>query len=293
MTGGGDDMWVGSELEGAATGVRIGPVPVERIEAAGRRIRRRRRTAVGALALASAVVLGGGVAAGLHATPAGARTGKAVGPAAGASASASASVPAVGRDPFTPVRVVIGQGTVDGKEWKLWEALWPLAPQDRAYQQALAVWQERSAVDPSLTRPTEDYVRQYWQPTEDVVNTYATLDGVRQKYDDQGSYPAPGRLDPQMADTFAGGVLGPRDKDSTPGPLPIRLAVLSLGPDVGKVVVTWTDGTTLEPEAVTVGDSPYRRLVVAEQPGKKVASWRFYGKDGRTLPDAGMRLLAE
>ncbi|MFJ3216748.1 hypothetical protein ACIPLC_12590 [Kitasatospora sp. NPDC086801] len=297
------DVWVGLGLAEAAAGAKIGPAPMTDILAGGRRIRRRRRSVVGALALASVVVLGGGAMAGLHGSPAGGDTVQALVPANGAPGGGTGGGPAAQptgapsaaaeRDPFTPVRVVIGQGVVDGKEWKLWEALWPAAPTERAYEQAVAVWQERSAVDPSIDKPTEDYVRQYQKPTEDVVNDYVTLDGVRQKHDEAGSYPAPGTLDPRMADTFGGGIMGPRDKAGTPGPLPIKLAVMSLGPEVGKVVVTWTDGTVLEPQLVTVGDSPYRRLVVAQQPDKKVKSWQFFNKEGAKLPDAGTKLLTE
>ncbi|BAJ31132.1 MULTISPECIES: hypothetical protein [Kitasatospora] len=293
-------MWVELGLAGAAAEVAVGPVPVDGIVAGGRRIRRRRRTAVGALALAAVTVLGGGAAAGLPGAPGGAGTAREIGPAAlggpaspSGPASAPASAPTAVRDPLTPVRVLIGQGVVDGREWQLWEALWPLAPQERAYEQALAVWQERHAVDPGLEAPTEAYVRQYWQPGEDVVNTYATLDGVRQKDDEQGGYPAPGHLEPWMADTFSGGLLAARDKDFRPGPLPVTLAVLALGPGIDKTVVTWTDGTVSELRPVTVGDSPYRRLVVAERPGVKVASWGFYDRSGAALPNAGEKMLTE
>ncbi|MFE2349866.1 hypothetical protein [Kitasatospora cineracea] len=298
---GNGEMWVELGLAGAAAEVRIGSVPVAGIEAGGRRIRRRRRTAVGALALASVVVLGGGTAAGLHAGTAGAGTARAIGPADGGAGGGSlvgagddgtpASPSAAARDPFAPVRVVIGQGVVDGKEWKLWEALWPVAPQERAYEQAVAVWQERSAVDPSLDKPTEAYVRQYWQPNEDVVDTYATLDGVRQKYDEQGSYPAPGHVAAGMGNTFSGGMMAARDKDARPGPLPVALAVMALGPDIAKVVVTWNDGSVVEPQLVTVGDSPYRRIVVPEQAGKRVVSWQFFDRSGAEVPNAGESML--
>ncbi|MFK0195016.1 hypothetical protein [Kitasatospora sp. NPDC090308] len=292
-------MWVELGLAGAAAQVPIGPVPVEGVEAGGRRIRRRRRTAVGALALASVVVLGGGAAAGPHAGPAGARTPQSTGPAGtggdGGPAAASPSAvssSAAPRDPLTPVRAVIGQGVVDGKEWKLWEALWPVAPQGRAYEQAVAVWQERSAVDPSPDRPTEAYVQQYRQPNEDVVNTCATLDGVRQKYDEQGGYPAPGHLEPGTGTTFSGGMMAARTKGDHPGPLPVALAVMAFGPDIAKVVVTWDDGTASEPPLVTVGDSPYRRTVVPEQGGKRAVSWQFFDRAGAEVPNAGEDMLS-
>ncbi|MGX4732688.1 hypothetical protein [Kitasatospora griseola] len=303
----GGDMAVELGLAAAAADVKIGSVPVEGIMAGGRRIRNRRRTVVGALALASVVALGGGTVAGLNGFAGSGSTAQALqaggsggalplvpGAEASAAPGAAATTTATGvRDPLKPVRVVIGQGTVDGKEWQLWEALWPVAPKEQAYAQALAVWEERHAVDPSVEKPTEAFVQQYWQPTEDVVNTYATLDGARQKYDRQGSYPAPGHLDPRMANTFSGGVLGPSAKSGTPGPLPIRLAVLAIGPDVGKVVVNWSDGSVAEPKPVVVEDSPYRMVVVPERAGLKVAAWHFFDKNGVALPDAGTRLLSE
>ncbi|MFF3004197.1 hypothetical protein ACFVTF_15480 [Kitasatospora sp. NPDC057940] len=295
------DVWVGLGLAEVASGARVGPAPMADIMAGGRRIRRRRRSVVGALALASVVVLGGGTMAGLHSSPAssgsqslvpangGPGGGTGGGPAAQPSGSATAE-----RDPLTPVRVPIAQGeTPDGKKWQLFTALWPVAPKDKAYEQAVAVWKERHAVDSSLDQPTEEYVQHYWQPNEDVVNDYVTLDGVRQPSDIQNSYPAPGHVPEGMADTFSGALVGARDKAGTPGPLPIKLAVMALGPDVGKVLVTWSDGSVMEPWLKAVGDSPYQRLVVAEQPGKKVTSWQFFDKKGAELPNAGEKMLTE
>ena len=305
--GTGGDLSVESGLAAAAAEVRIGPVPVERILAGGRRIRRRRRTVVGVLALASVVALGGGTAAGLHAFAGGGTAGPALAgssvgaglsgggaPAlvAGDTPSASASASAV-RDPFTPTRVVIGHGTLDGKEWKLWEALWPVAPKERAYEQAVAVWQERQAVDPSVEKPTEAFVQDYWHGNEDVINDYVTVDGVRQKYDTVGSAFAPGHTELWMSTKSAGFVLGPRAKDATPGPLPIRLVLLTLGWDIGKVVVTWSDGSVLEPELVTVGDAPELRAVVAERPGKKVVSWELFDRNGTKVPDGKIGFLTD
>ncbi|MFG2824728.1 hypothetical protein ACGFX4_35520 [Kitasatospora sp. NPDC048365] len=296
VTAGDGDLWIGRELAKAAAEVTVGPVPVEGITAGGRRIRNRRRTVIGALALASVVVLGSATAEGLYGSPGGRGGAPALAPAAGrtgGSPSQPSQPSQADRDPLAPVRVMIGLGTVEGKEWKVWAALWPVAPPERAYEQAVALWQDRSAVDPSLAKPTEDFVRQYWQPTEDLVNTYVTLDGVRRPHDTQSSYPAPGYLDPRTADTFSGTVLGSQDKSGTPGPLPIRLAVMAVGPGIGNVAVTWTDGTVTEPPLVTIGESPYRRLVVAEQPGKKVASWRFFDRHGTELPDTGEHMLTD
>ncbi|WP_406193112.1 hypothetical protein OH807_02170 [Kitasatospora sp. NBC_01560] len=293
-------VWVGLGLAEAAAGARVGPVPVPEIMAGGRRLRRRRRTLVGAVALASAVVLAGGVTAGLRALPGGdgsvqvvAAAGPGSGPASGATSGASASAaasPAV-RDPFTPVRTVLARGTVDGKEWKVWAALWPLAPKERAFEQARAVWQERSAVDPELAEPTAEYVQRYWQPDEDIVNVYFTVDGVRLGHDSEAAAPAPDRLPPGSdgQTTFGGGLLGHRGKDDTVAPFDV--AVLALGPNVAKVVVTWTDGTTTEPTPVTVGDSPIRRLALARPDGKHAKSWQFFDANGGKLPDDGTKIL--
>ncbi|MFJ7905926.1 hypothetical protein [Kitasatospora sp. NPDC096204] len=289
----GRDVWVGLGLAEAAAGARIGPAPVADIVAGGRRLRHRRRTVVGAVALASVVALTGGALAQLRPGPAPAHG---VGPAGVGTvlepATAAPSTTAAVRDPLTPVRVLLSQGAApDGKQWQLWAALWPEAPRERAFEQATAVWKERSRYDPAVAEPTEEYVQRYWQPDSDVVNVYFTVDGVRLSHDSEGSQPAPGKVDPRSRTTFGGGLFGHRGKGDTVAPLDVVL--LWLGPDVGRVVVTWTDGTSTEPPLVTVADSPVRTAVVARPGAKRAASWQFFDRDGRALPDAGAKFLTE
>ncbi|MFI2606588.1 hypothetical protein [Kitasatospora sp. NPDC018619] len=287
----GGDLWVGLGLAEAAAGARIGPAPVADIVAGGRRLRHRRRTVLGAVALAAVVALTGGALAQLRPGPAAAGTVLAPATAPPPAPSTDAATPAV-RDPLTPVRVLLGEGrTPDGKQWQLWEALWPQAPRERAFEQATAVWEERSRYDAAVSRPTEEYVQRYWQPDSDVTNVYFTVDGVRLSHDSEGAAAAPGKLDPRDRTSFGGGLVGHRGKGDTVAPLDVVL--LSLGPDVGRVVVTWADGSTTEPRPVTVADSPIRAMVVARPGTMRAKSWQFFDKDGRTLPDAGASFLTE
>ncbi|MGW7586107.1 hypothetical protein ACWGKU_12850 [Kitasatospora sp. NPDC054768] len=303
----GEDLWVGFGLAEAAAGARIGPAPVADIVAGGRRLRHRRRTVVGAAVLASVVALTGGAltqlspggapARGIGAAGVGAALSPAPGPTPERTPGWGSPIPLDGtapafRNPLAPVRVLLGQGlTPDGKQWQLWEALWPQAPQWQAFEQATAVWEERSRYDPTVPEPTPEYVRQYWQPDSDVTNVYFTVDGVRQSHDSEGTQAAPGKVDPRSRTDFGGGLVGHRGKGDTVAPLDVVL--LSLGPDVGRVVVTWADGSTTEPAFVTVADSPVRAMVVARPGTMRAKSWQFFDKDGNTLPDAGARYLTE
>ncbi|MEU1282702.1 hypothetical protein [Kitasatospora sp. NPDC005856] len=295
----GRDLWVGLGLAEAAAGARIGPVPVADIVAGGRRLRHRRRTVVGTVALAAVVALSGGALAQLRPNPSPAHgigpaeIGAVLAPAATAAPTAPATSTApVVRDPLTPTRVLLGEGrTPDGKHWQLWEALWPVAPRERAFEQATAVWEERSRYDSAVAKPTPEYVQRYWQPDCDVTNVYFTLDGERLSHDSEGAQPAPGTVDPRRRTEFGGGLVGHRGKGDTVAPLDVVL--LSLGPDVGRVVVTWMDGSTTEPPSVTVADSPIREMVVARPGTMRAKSWQFFDKDGNRLPDADAKYLTE
>ncbi|MFI6152829.1 hypothetical protein ACIBCA_09060 [Kitasatospora sp. NPDC051170] len=290
------DIWLGLGLAEAASEAKVGPVPMADIMAGGRRIRHRRRTVVGALALASAVALGGGALTQLHPAPVasaasgGPDTAAALGPA---SAPTKAATAPTAKDPLKPQRVLLTEGTTNGKSWKVWRALWPLAPKERAYEQALAVWQERSAYNPNATKPTEAYVQQYWQPDRDVTNDYVEVDGVRQSHDGQGDLPAAGHVLPQMTaqTTFGAGMLGHWSKED-PGPFfPAEIGTVSLGPAVDKVVVSWSDGTKSEPKPVTVGDSPIRVIAMGQPEGKRATLWQFFDRDGNKLPNEGIKLF--
>ncbi|MER7765456.1 hypothetical protein [Kitasatospora sp. NPDC096140] len=288
------DPWIGLGMAEAAAGAKVGPVPVADILAGGRRLRHRRRAVVGAVALASVLALTGGALAELRPDPAVGRLAPAGSGAASAAPTpaptAATAGPAV-RDPFTPVRVRIGQGVSNGRTWELWQALWPVAPKERAYEQALAVWQERAPFDPAVSKPTEDFVAHYWDPDADVVNTYLVVDGVRLQHDSEGTTPSPGKLDPRAATDVGGGLVGRSTKDGIVPPVDVVL--ISVGPDVGRVVVTWTDGTTTEPQPVTVGDSPTRRLAVARPGTMRAKSWQFFDKNGKQLPSNDAKYLTE
>ncbi|MER8182000.1 hypothetical protein [Kitasatospora sp. NPDC094015] len=186
------------------------------------------------------------------------------------------------RDPFTPVRAVLAQGsTADGKVWKAWAALWPRADRAQAVRQAQLLWAERHAADPSLAAPTAEFVQQYWQPDDDVVNLYFTLDGVRLPNDSTGSAPAPSTPHAGAAGSPTGVLLGHVGKGDTVAP--VDLAVLQVGSDVGKVVVTWQDGSTDEPQLTALADSPVHWVAVPRPAGRTAKQWQFYDRAGTLL----------
>jgi hypothetical protein len=189
----------------------------------------------------------------------------------------------VGRDPLTPVRVLLAQGGDGGKEWRSYAELWPAAANaDQAVAQAELIWQERHAAIPQLPRETDTEVRGRWRPGLDLVELYTTLDGKRLVDDSVHTVPAPSGK-PPVATTADKGL---------PGTLlalkgaelnnPVLLA--SVNPDVARVVVGWTDGTTSEPVPVPVGDSPTRWFSVARKaPGITSTTIKLYGADGGLL----------
>ncbi|WP_316524528.1 hypothetical protein [Kitasatospora brasiliensis] len=282
--GKGPDVWVGLGLAEAAGGARIGPAPVADIMAGGRRLRRRRRTVVGAAVLAAAVALAGGAVAQLRPDRAASQVAPAGVGTVPAPTHSPTATPAV-RDPLTPVRTLVGEGTTPGgKPWQLWAALWPLAPKERAFEQATAVREELRRYDAKVELPTEEYVRQYWQPDDDVITVYLMVDGVRLGHALEWDLPAPGKVPPTMQTNVNGGLVARSSKDGIVPP--VDLVHFMLGPDVGRVVVTWEDGSTTEPQAVTMGDSPFREMAVARKGTMLAKSWAFYDKDGKLIPEA-------
>ncbi|MFG3050955.1 hypothetical protein ACGFZP_08385 [Kitasatospora sp. NPDC048239] len=286
------DEAVARGLTGLAEGLEIGPVPYDRVVAGGRRRRLRRRSAVvGALALAVVAVAGGVAALGPNGsgrvtavTVAGAPS--AVAPGIGP--TATATVTAAARDPFTPVRVTLAQGTSNGKAWTAWAALWPAAAKDQALRQAGLIWQDQHAAGSDLPEPTEDFVRQYWRQGEDVVNLYVTLDGRRLPVDATHTTPSPqGRSadDSDRHGNLTGTAIGPLTKGGTSGPMlgAPDLVLLKVGGDTAKLVASWPDGTTFEPPLVTVGDSAVRWVAIPRREGRDGGKIKVYGADGVLL----------
>ncbi|MFI9331135.1 hypothetical protein ACIGZJ_26795 [Kitasatospora sp. NPDC052868] len=286
------DEAVARGLTGLAEGLEIGPVPYDRVVAGGRRRRLRRRSAaVGALALAVVAVAGGVAALGPNGsgrvtavTAAGAPSGV----APGAGPTATATVTAAARDPFTPVRVALAQGSSNGRAWTAWAALWPAAAKEQALRQAQLIWQDQHAAGSDLPEPTQDFVRQYWQEGEDVVNLYLTLDGRRLPVDATHTTPSPQGQLGAVADrygTLTGSAIGPRNKGGTDGPMlgAPDVVLVKVRASTARLVASWPDGTTFEPPLVTVGDSPVRWAAIprqADRPGGKI---RVYGADGALL----------
>ncbi|MBP0451950.1 hypothetical protein J5Y04_20755 [Kitasatospora sp. RG8] len=298
-----DENVVARSLAGLAEGVEIGPVPYDRVLAGGRRRRLRRRSAaVGALALAVVAVAGGGVVLGAGGGGAGAATvvtaaagsgasGAGAGQGSGAavpSARPTATVSAAARDPFTPVRVKLAEGTSNGKAWTAWAALWPATGKDQAYQQARLIWQDQRTARPDLPEPTEDFVRQYRHEGQDLVDLYVTLDGKRLPVGATHETPAPGGEPPRATDPYGnltGSALGPRAKDA-PDPAmkdAPTVVLLQVGSDAAKLVVTLPDGTTTEPAVVTVGDSPVRWVAIPRAAASAGGNIKVYGADGALL----------
>lgn len=267
------------------------PAPYELLVTGGRRRLRRRRlsTAGAALVLLAAVVGGGTALGGIGRGTAGAPAVAAVLPAAaatGASASATAAATATptaaGRDPFTPVRVVVGKGAADGKEWKAWAALWPAGTKEQALRQAELMWAERHAAIPQLPEPVEADVLRSWRAGRDLVNLYLTVDGRRQVDDSVHDSAVPGAPSPLSTGRDAGlegTLLGFKGGEMHASP--VLLAAVAL--DVARVVVTWDDGSTTEPVPVAVGDSPVRWFGVAKKAGGSAKSITLLGQDGSVL----------
>ncbi|MGV9265504.1 hypothetical protein ACWDRR_12670 [Kitasatospora sp. NPDC003701] len=274
-------------LSDLAEGAELRPAPYELLITGGRRrLRRRRLSTAGAVAVLLAAVVGGGTAlGGLDRGTAGGTALPAAAPA-GASVSATVAVaattPAAGRDPFAPVRVVIGQGTSNGKEWKAWAALWPAGTREQALRQAELMWEERHAAVPQLPEPVAADVLRSWRAGRDVVNLYVTVDGRRQVDDSVHDSAVPGAPGPLSTDPnggLEGTLLGFKGGEMHASPV----LLAAVAPDVDRVVVTWADGSTTEPRPVGVGDSPVRWFGVAKKAGSSAKSITLFGRDGGVL----------
>ncbi|MFF0297475.1 hypothetical protein ACFYST_28965 [Kitasatospora sp. NPDC004614] len=282
----GGDQPVELGLAAAAEAVTIGPVPVDGILDGGRRIRRRRRTMLGALTLASVVALGGGTAAGLYGFGGNGSNAQAVQAAAGDCAGASAKPQADGRDPLKPQRQMVTEGTTEGKKWQVWKSHWPLAPKEKAYEQAVAIWQERHAADPSLEKPTEASVQKSWSSTDDIIDLYSTVDGARQKRDTLAGIPAPGKTAGQQTRSVQLSVF---DGAGTPG-VPqntVTLSIVGPAPAKGDGCQPGQGASGAPQTGNSPADSQYQVNGVQTRPTEGVGDWRFAGQQSGTPTDSG------
>ncbi|MFJ7279556.1 hypothetical protein [Kitasatospora sp. NPDC098663] len=295
-----DRAGAGSEASAArvlgelAGSVEIGAVPYDRLVAGGRRrLRRRRLLTSGAVAvMVAAAVVGGTALGGLGRGPGDAADAGAVvadartvttAEAAAGTAGTAATPTAPARDPFTPVRVVVGQGTTNGRQWQAWAAFWPAAAtKEDALRQARLIWEDRHAAIPQLPETTRADIDRSWRPDVDLVNLYATVDGQRQIDDAMHDTPVPGTPDGAAIDraTSGGGtMLG--FKGGELGASPVVIA--GVRPQVAKVVVTWDTGGVSESVPVALGDSPTRWYAIAKKPGAQARTFTYYAADGAVL----------
>ncbi|MBV2152653.1 hypothetical protein [Kitasatospora sp. SUK 42] len=294
----GDEAAAASGLSDLAGSVEIGAVPYDSLVAGGRRRLRRRRllTAGAAVALVAAVAGGGTALAGYGrdggtTTVAAASAGTAApsttptaGPTPVATPTATPTPTAPVRDPFTPIRVKLGEGTANGHTWQAWAALWPAAPtKEDAHRQAQLMWEDRHAAIPQLPRSTDAEVDRGWRPDKDEVNLYLTLDGKRQVDDSTHQTDVPGTPGdedaPGAVTSVAGTMLGLKGAEMGDSPVVIQ----GVTPKVAKVVVTWRSGGTTEAVPATVGGSRTRWVAIAKKPGSEAKSFVYYGADGEVL----------
>ncbi|MEU8923181.1 hypothetical protein AB0D10_19925 [Kitasatospora sp. NPDC048545] len=285
----GDGAAVAARALGDLAGsVETGAVPYDRLVAGGRRRLRRRRllTAAAAAVLVTAVVGGGAVLGerGRQTVSTVAAASASVSASGSAPSSAAATPTAPARDPFTPVRVRVGEGTVDGRSWQAWAALWPAAPtREDAHRQEELLWEDRHAAIPQLPRTTDAEVDRAWRADLDAVNLYLTLDGTRQVDDSVHRTVVPGgptavSLPPSP---FSGGgtVLGLKGAELGDSPV----LICGVAPQVAKVVVTWVTGGSTEAVPVAVGDSPTHWFALAKKPGSDARTFTLYAADGSVL----------
>ncbi|MEV7773043.1 hypothetical protein [Kitasatospora sp. NPDC086791] len=289
-----DEVAVSWALGELAGGVDTGTVPYDRLVTGGRRrLRRRRLLTAGTAVVLAAAVVGGGALLGergrqavssVAAASASVSASGAVSASGSAPSSAGATPTARVRDPFTPVRVKVGEGTVNGRRWQAWAALWPAAPtKEDAYRQEELRWEDRHAAIPQLPKMTDGEVDRQWRADLDAVNLYLTLDGTRQVDDTVHQTVVPGGPGSGSlpGSSFSGGgtVLGLKGAEA--GGSPVLIA--GVKPEVAKVVVTWETGGSTEAVPVTVGDSPTRWFAVAKKPGSDARTLTLYAADGSVL----------
>ncbi|MFJ2863003.1 hypothetical protein [Kitasatospora sp. NPDC087314] len=276
------------ELAGSVEG---GAIPYDRLVAGGRRrLRRRRLLTSGAVAVLVAAVVGGGTALGGLERGLGRGAGAVeVAAASSVTAAAPASAPVAAaptvavRDPFTPIRTMVGHGTAAGRQWQAWTALWPAtATKEDAFRQAQLIWEDRHTAIPQLPKTTQTDIDRGWHPDLDLVNLYLTVDGKRQVDDTVHDTPAPGT---PGADSTTGSISPSGSmlgfKGGEMGTAPVVIAAAR--PDVAKIVVTWDNGGSTEAVPVTVGDSPTRWYAIAKKPGAQADTYTYYGADGAVL----------
>ncbi|MFJ4190030.1 hypothetical protein [Kitasatospora sp. NPDC089509] len=290
------------ELGELADSVEAGPVPYERLLDGGRRrLRRRRLLTAAAVAMAVALVGGAGaVTAGGGYRPGGSPV--AVPPASSASLTAapatgtpSAAPSGTARDPFTPVRVKVGEGISKGRALEAWIALWPAAPTAEAgREQGRRIWEERHAVDPHLPPDPEPSALPtpqrgvllhnpavVWDPHKDRADIYLIVDGKREPGDYVDAVPAPGGTTPGEPDDAVNGVLLTRLVN--PAASSPEMVVVRVGPEVAKVEVDWKAGGAVSAVPVGVGDSTSRWYAVVRTPGAMDNTVTSFAEDGTVL----------
>ncbi|MEU4119304.1 hypothetical protein AB0F71_33015 [Kitasatospora sp. NPDC028055] len=202
-------------------------------------------------------------------------------PTASVSPVASAVPSRAVRDPFTPVRVKVGEGTAKGHALEAWVALWPAAPTaEDSLRQSRLIGEERLAADPRLPPPPRQDVGPAWDPATDRADVYLVVDGKRQPGDYVDPVPAPGGVEPTGTDAVIGGVMLNRVVGTAGSP---DMVVVPVRPEVARVVVGWKTGGSVEAVPVAVGDSTVRWYAVVRRPGSADNTVVSYAADGSVL----------
>ncbi|WP_344342415.1 hypothetical protein, partial [Kitasatospora putterlickiae] len=205
-------------------------------------------------------------------------------------APGAAPAPQGPRDPLVPTRIQVLAGTVDGKPWSVWAALWPAPGKERIHEQARRIWEEDAAAGYSWPAPTEEYVDQYGTPDADHVVFYYVLDGTRLATPAEALIAPPGApvgLASAPDERFGKVWLGRQAKNGEADPL-FRVPKAQAGlvkPDVARAEVRWSDGVTAEPAVLALGDSGARWIAVAKR--GVPAELRLYAADGSLIATDG------